>query len=188
MKTYEDFLVFLEDHLKSLHDFIPVADEDFHPVCFAVARFLLSEPYRWEKLLDKWPHVPHVKKPEKKELIDFFETHKGLPRSFAKELKEENFDVLHKAHALMYLIFVQKDDFISSIFREDARARKYKKIFNESEKKIKRITEKINGFKHNPEFHKLIKKFTSELAGFSLTLINNNKLLDQTVDKLPKLN
>jgi hypothetical protein len=188
MKTYEDFLIFLEEHLKTITDYIPASDGDFHPISFAIARFLLSEPYRWEALVGEWPKIPKVPKPSESELMEFYKKYKGFQLSFRKELKEKNTDVLYKAYYIFYPIFVLKDEFFTSIFREDTHARRYKKIFNGSEMKIFRVTEKINAIKKIPSFHQLMKKFTSELAGFSLTLINNKKLLDQVVDKLAKVN
>jgi len=184
MKTYEDFLVFLEDHLTQMSDFIPVTDRDYHPVCYSIARFLLSESYRWEKLLDTWPQIPEVTQPSEEELLDFFKTNKGLPFSFRKELTEKKFDTLYKAYSLLYPMLITKDEFLRSVFREDLLARRYKKIFRESDKKIKRVMEKINNLKNNKEFQPLMQRFTKDLSGFSLTLINNWKLLDKTVEKL----
>lgn len=183
MKTYEEFLTFLEDHLKQLTDFIPITDQDFHPVCFAVARFLLTEPYRWEKLIEAWPNLPEVPKPSKEELIEFFKSQKGLPLSFRKEIKEDNLEVLNEAYQLLYPILVLKDEFLLSIFRTDVIARRFKKVFRESNGKINRIIKKINHFKLNENFLPLVRQFTQDLSGFSLTLINNRKLLDQTVQK-----
>ena len=184
MKTYEDFLVFLEEHLNHMSDFIPVSDRDFHPVCFAIARFLLAEPYRWENLLATWPQLPGVAKPLETELINFFKNQKGLPHSFRKELAEHNLETLYQAYNLLYPALIVKDDFLRSVFREDLLARKYKTLFRESDKKIKRVTEKINQLKNNTDFHPLMQRFTKDLSGFSLTLINNWKLLDQAVGKL----
>jgi hypothetical protein len=188
MKTYEDFLKFLEDHLKPFTQFVPTSDIDFHAICTAIGRFMLSEPYRWETLLSNWPQTPKVPKPSEKELLDFFTNNKGLPVSFRKELKEKNYTALYKAYDLIYSILILKNEFLASIFREEIRSRKYKKIFKESEQKIKRINAKIDSFKTNQSFLQLIKKFTAELAGFSLTLINNKKLLDQVVDILDEKN
>ena len=184
MKTYEDFLVFLEQHLDHMSDFIPVSDRDFHPVCYAIARFLLTEPYRWEQLKEQWPQVPEVQKPSESELIDFFKTSKGLPLSYRKELMENDLETLYKAYDLMYPIIVSKDEFLRSIFREDIRKRRYKKIFRESDSKINRVTQKINQMKNNDDFQPLMQRFTRDLSGFSLTLINNRKLLDQIVQEL----
>ncbi len=188
MKTYEDFLKFLEDHLKPFTQFVPASDIDFHAICTAIARFLLSEPYRWEILLNNWPQTPKIPKPSEKELNDFFMKNKGFPVSFRKEIKERNYTVLYQAYDLMYSILILKDEFLTSIFREEILSRKYKKIFKESKPKIKRITAKIDSFKTNKPFLQLITKFTAELAGFSLTVINNKKLLDQVVDKLADKN
>jgi hypothetical protein len=187
MKTYEDFLIFLEQHLNHLSDFIPVNDRDFHAVCFALARFLLSEPYRWEQILETWPQLPKVSAPSKDELYDFFKSNKGLPLSFRKELKEDNREKLSKAYDLLYPIVISKDEFLSSIFREDFLARRYKKIFREGERKISRVLEKINRLKTNKEVVQLMHRFTKDLSGFSLTLINNKRLLDQTVRKLENI-
>lgn len=184
MKTYEEFLEFLDDHLKSMSDFIPVMDRDYHAVCFATARFLLTEPYRWETLLEKWPETPEVPKPDKKELVQFFKTKKGLPLSFRKELVDKNYDTLYIAYDLLYAILVLKDEFLTSIFRNDARARRFKKVFRESDAKIKRIKDFLQRVKKNNDFLELMRKFTKDLSGFSLTLINNKKLLDQAIKKL----
>lgn len=106
MKTYEDFLVFLDDHLKSMTDFIDASHRDFHAICAATGRFLLSEPYRWEKLLEKWPELPEVPKPGEKELLEFFKSRKGLPLSFRKELKTNDLDTLYKAYDFLYAVLV----------------------------------------------------------------------------------
>jgi hypothetical protein len=79
---------------------------------------------------------------------------------------------------------VTKDEFLTSIFREDIINRRFKKIFRNSKTRINRITEKINKLKKNNEVVQLMKRFTKDLSGFSLTLINNKKLLDQAVVKL----
>ncbi len=184
MRTYEDFLNFLEEHLQQVSDFIATSDEDFRAVCSAVARFLLSEPFRWESLIDHWPKLPQPTKPSQNELIEFFKNNKGLPLSFKKELDQDDFDCLFQAYNLMYPIFILKDDFYTSIFRNEIRARKYKKIFKESGIIIPRIIEKISRLKKEKSFIDLVRKFTSDLSGFSITLINNKKLLDQVVDKL----
>ncbi len=186
MKTYEDFLAFLEAYLNPLSDFIPVTDEDYYPICFALGRFLLSEPYRWEQFKEQWPKLPEAPKPSKSELIDFFKTNKGLPLSFRKELMENNHEVLYKAYDLLYPIMVSKDEFLTSIFRIDIRSRRFKKLFRESDTKIKRIIAKINDLKKRPGFHQFMQRFTQDLCGFSITLINNKKLLDQVVKKLMK--
>jgi hypothetical protein len=186
MKTYEDFLEFLEVHLKHITDFIPGSDRDFRPLCFSVARFLLEEPYRWEKLVADWPQLPTVEKPSRDELLEFYKTNKGLPLSFRKEIKTNDYDTLYKAYELLHPILITKHEFLTGIFREDIAARRFKKIFKESEKKIKRIEEKANLLKNQQSFIELMRKFTKDLSGFSLTLINNKKLLDQAVDKLAK--
>lgn len=184
MKTYEDFLVFLEEHLNHIRDFIPASDKDFRSVCFAVARFLLEEPYRWETLAKDWPKLPQVEKPGEDELVEFYRSRKGLPLSFRKELVANDIDTLYKAYELMQPIFVTKDDFVTSMFRDDIKRRRYKRIFKQSTKKIPRVIEKINRLKNEQSMLELMRKFTADLAGFSLTLINNKKLLDQAVDKL----
>ncbi|MCP5046140.1 MAG: hypothetical protein GY940_03145 [bacterium] len=184
MKTYEEFLVFLEEHLNHMTDFVPATSSDFHPVCFATARFLLSEPYRWETLMIDWPKLPQVEKPAESQLLDFFKSTKGMPLSFRKELKEKNLDTLYKAYNLLYPICVTKDEFLTSVFRDDISARRYKKIFKQSEKKLDRVTGTINVMKKDKSFIQLMQQFTKDLSGFSLTLINNNKLLDQVVKKM----
>lgn len=186
MKTYEDFLVFLEEHLNHIRDFIPASDKDFRSVCYAIARFLLSEPYRWETLAEEWPRLPGVEKPEEEELVQFYRSRKGLPLSFGKELKANDIDTLYKAYDLMQPIFIGKDDFITAIFRDDIKRRRYKRIFKQSTKKIPRVIDKINRLKRQESMQELMRKFAKDLAGFSLTLINNKKLLDQAVDKLAK--
>lgn len=184
MRTYEDFLLFLEEHLKSIKEFIPTSDKDFHPICFALARFLLSEPYRWTALMENWPTLPEVQQPEKNAVLEFFQAHKGLPLSFRKELQEDDYATLEAAYKFLFPILITKDEFLTAIFRQDIHSRRYKKIFKEREKKIARIIEKLNSFKRNPSFIELMTKFTSDLAGFSLTLINNKKLTDKVVDSL----
>lgn len=184
MKTYEEFLVFLDDHLKSMSDFIPVTDKDFHAVCLATGRFLLSEPYRWETLMEKWFQAPEVEKPGKDELLDFFKKRKGMPLSFRKELLAGDLDTLYKAYELLFPILVTKDEFLSSIFRDDIKARRYKKVFRQNERKIKRVRDFVNTMKENADFLELMRKFTKDLEGFSLTLINNKNLLDQAIKKI----
>jgi len=187
MKTYEDFLVFLEEHLNHITDFIPNSDKHFRPVCFAVARFLLSEPYRWKSLFSQWPSLPTPPQPSQDQLLEFFNTQKGLNISFKKELTENNLDALYKAYNLLYPILITKHEFLNSIFRPDIRARRFKKIVKESEAKIKRVIEFITLMKHNDNFIQLMEKFTNDLSGFSLTVIDNKKLLDQVVEKLASI-
>lgn len=184
MKTYEEFLDFLEEHLKHMIDYVPVSSPQFHPVCFATARFLLSEPYRWETLLPDWPKIPVVTKPSETQLLQFFNSTKGMLLSFRKELAGNDLDTLYKAYTILYPICVTKDDFLTSVFRLDIQARRYKKIFKEGDKVLASVIEKINLIKSNTSFIHLMQKFTRDLSGFSLTLINNKKLLDQAVSKL----
>lgn len=183
MKTYEEFLVFLEEHLNHMSDFVPVTNKDFHSICYATARFLLCEPFRWEKLIVDWPQLPKVEKPSEEDLIAFYNEHKGLNISFKKELNANDLPTLYKGYNLLHPILVSKDEFLTAIFREDIPNRRYKKIFKASERKITRIIQLINGLKEEDGFHRLMKKFTSDLEGFSLTLINNKRLLDQVVSK-----
>lgn len=183
MKTYEEFLEFLNEHLKNMSDFIPVSDPDFHSVCFATGRFLLTEPYRWEEKLKNWPVIPKTEKPEEKQLLDFFQV-SGLRKSFNKELNENNQEILHKAYELFFPIIISKDEFMISLFRDDLKARRYKKIFRSAGQKIDRVTDFINRHKTNSQFLELMRKFTHDLSGFSLTLINNKKLLDQAIDTI----
>jgi len=184
MKTYEDFLVFLEEHLNHITDFIEPTDKDFFSVCTATARFLLSEPYRWRDLMKNWPQIPTVEKPSESQLIDFFTTTKGLKLSFRKELKENNLGMMYDAYTLLFPTLVLKDEFLSSVFRQDLQARRYKKIFLQHQKKITRVMEFINRMKEDDNFLELMETFTADLSGFSLTIINNKKLLDQVVNKL----
>lgn len=184
MKTYEEFLVFLDDHLKSMSDFIPMKDKNFHAICFATGRFLLSEPYRWESLIGKWFNPPEVAKPGEGELLDFFKNTVGLPLSFRKELQTGDLDTLYRAYEILFPILILKDEFLSSIFREDIRARRFKKVFRQYSRKIKKVKEFVDGVKDNEEFLELMRKFTKDLEGFSLTLINNKKLLDQAIKKI----
>lgn len=184
MKTYEDFLLFLEKHLKQMATLVPVTDQDFYPFCTAVSRFLLSEPYRWEKLIEEWPILPEVAKPSQDELLNFFNQTKRLPISFKKELMENDYETLYLAYNLMQPILIRKDEFLTSIFREDIQHHRYKKIFGQSQSKIKRITKTINQMKKNQDFIKLAKQFTTDLSGFSLTLINNQNLLEQALKKM----
>jgi len=182
MKTYEEFLEFLETHLNHMSDFVPVDSKDFHAVCYATASFLLAEPYRWEKLLPEWPKLPQVEKPEESELLEFFEK-KGMSVSFGKELKANDLDTLYNAYDLLFPCLVLKDDFLTAVFREDLPRRRYKKIFKQSNRKIERVVNTINSLKIRDEFIALMKQFTADLEGFSLTLINNKRLLDQVVQK-----
>ncbi|MCP4219287.1 MAG: hypothetical protein GY765_31930 [bacterium] len=184
MKTYEDFLVFLDDHLKSMTDFIPASHNDFHAICYATARLLLAEPYRWEKLIDQWMEKPGVEKPEQEQLLEFYATTKGLPLSFRKELKADDYETLHRGYELLFPLIVQKHEFLHSIFRDDVRARRFKKVFKESEKKIERVRDFISEKIKEESFLGLMKKFTKDLEGFSLTLINNLNLLDQAIKKI----
>lgn len=184
MKTYEEFLVFLDDHLKSMSDFIPMKDKNFHAICFATGRFLLSEPYRWESLMGKWFEAPKVAEPGKEELLEFFKNTKGLPLSFRKELETEDWDTLYKGYEILYPILVLKNEFLSSIFREDIRFRRFKKVFRQHKRKIKKVKEFVDKVKGNKEFLELMRKFTKDLEGYSLTLINNKKLLDQAIKKI----
>lgn len=183
MKTYEEFLVFLDDHLKSMSDFIAVTDKDFHAICYTTGRFLLSEPYRWETLLEKWFQRPEVEKPGKDELLDFFKR-KGMPLSFRKELSGNDMDTLYEAYDLLFPILVTKDEFLSSVFRDDIKARRYKKVFRQSKRKLKRVQDFVAANKTNDDFLELMRKFTKDLEGFSLTLINNKNLLDQAIKKI----
>jgi hypothetical protein len=184
MKTYEEFLVFLEEHLNHMTDFVPASSKDFYPVCFATARFLLSEPYRWEQMFDEWPKQPEVERPAENELLQFYKTTKGLPLSFRKELKAGDLDTLFDAYTLIHPIIVTKDEFLTSVFREDIRHRRYKKVYKQSKSKIKRVIGKIQLMKKDKNFIGLMQQFTKDLSGFSLTLINNRKLLDQVVTKM----
>jgi hypothetical protein len=184
MKTYEEFLSFLEEHLNHMTDFVPASSKDFYPVCFATARFLLSEPYRWEKLINDWPKTPEVPKPSESELLDFYNNTKGMKLSFRKELKTNDLETLYKAYQLLFPICVSKDEFLTSVFRKDIGARRYKTIFRKSEKTIARVVEKINLMKKDQSFIHLMQSFTADLSGFSLTLINNKNLLDQVVTKM----
>lgn len=184
MKTYEDFLVFLDDHLKSMTDFIPARHRDFHAVCAATGRFLLSEPYRWEKLLPEWPKEPEVERPGKDEMLAFFKEHKGLTVSFRKELAAGDMEALGKAYDLMFSILVLKDELLTSVFREDIKRRRYKRIYRMSTTRLKRVEAFIDKNKGNEAFLDLMRKFTRDLEGFSLTLINNRNLLHQAIDKI----
>lgn len=184
MKTYEEFLVFLDDHLKSMSDFIAVTDRDFHAVCFTTGRFLLSEPYRWETLMNNWFQAPEVEKPGKEELLAFFNERKGMSRSFRKELMANDLETLYKAYDLLFPLLVTKDEFLTSIFRDDIKAQRYKKVFRQSKRKIKRVGDFVNKMKTNGDFLELMRKFTKDLEGFSLTLINNKNLLDQAIKKI----
>lgn len=184
MKTYEDFLVFLEEHLNHITDFIEPTDKDFFSVCTATARFLLSEPYRWKDLMKTWPAIAEVEKPSEGQLLEFYNTTKGMKLSFRKELKENDLDTLYKAYDLLFPALVLKDEFLASVFRHDLQARRYKKIFRESKKKIPRVIEFIGRMKEDGNFLELMETFTADLSGFSLTIINNQKLLDQVVNKL----
>ncbi len=186
MKTYEEFVEFLEEHLNHMTDFLAVSDKDFHPVCFATARFLLDEPYNWEKKMAQWPTVPQTPKPSQEELLNFFNTTKGMKVSFRKELKENNMEVLYNAYQLLFPSLVVKDEFLTSIFRDDLKHRRYKKVFKQSTKKIPRVIKHINGLKTEESFIALMRQFTKDLSGFSLTLINNRKLLEQAIDNLIK--
>lgn len=184
MKTYEEFLVFLDDHLKSMSDFVPMKDKNFHAICFATGRFLLSEPYRWETLIEEWFEAPEVAKPGKEEMLEFYKNTKGLPLSFRKELETGDLDTLYKAYEILFPIIVLKNEFLSSIFREDIRARRFKLVFRQHKRRIKKVKEFVDGVKNNKEFLELMRKFTKDLEGFSLTLINNKKLLDQAIKKI----
>ncbi len=184
MKTYEDFLAFLNEHLKSMTDFVAATDKDFHPICFATGRFLLQEPYRWEKLMDQWLEAPQVETPDDNQCLEFYQLNKRLANSFRKELKGDDLDTLHKAYRLFYPILVLKSEFVSSIFREDILAHRYKKVFRESKAKVDRIKAFITEKKEDKAFLELMRKFTKDLEGFSLTLINNKKLLDQAIKKI----
>lgn len=184
MKTYEEFLVFLEEHLSHMTDFVPASSKDFYPVCYAAARFLLSEPYRWEQLFEDWPKLPVVEKPGQDALLDFYKTTPGLPLSFRKELKENDLETMYDAYNLLYPIIVTKDEFLTSVFREDLKHRRFKKIYRQSKGKIKRVTKTIDKMKKDQNFISLMKQFTKDLSGFSLTLINNRKLLDQVITNM----
>lgn len=184
MKTYEEFIVFLEEHLNHMTDFVPASSKDFYPVCYATARFLLSEPYRWEQLFDDWPKMPEVEKPGQDELLGFYKSTKGLPPSFRKELKENDLETMYDAYNLLHPIIVTKDEFLTSVFREDIKHKRYKKIYRRGKGKIKRITKTIDKMKKDKKFIGLMQQFTKDLSGFSLTLINNRNLLDQVVIKM----
>ncbi len=184
MKTYEEFLSFLEEHLNHMTDFVPASNSDFYPVCFATARYLLSEPYRWEKLFAEWFKAPDVAKPSEKEMLDFFNNTKGMKLSFHKELKTNDLETLYKAYELLFPICVTKHEFLTSVFRKDIEARRFKTIFKQNVKTIDRVVDKINLMKEDKSFIQLMKTFTTDLSGFSLTLINNKNLLDQVVTKI----
>jgi hypothetical protein len=77
---------------------------------------------------------------------------------------------------------------LTSVFRQDIASKRYKTIFKQSEKKIARVIEKINLMKENKSFIQLMQQFTTDLSGFSLTLINNKNLLDQVVTKMISAN
>ncbi|MCP4152904.1 MAG: hypothetical protein GY757_34545 [bacterium] len=185
MKTYEDFLLFLDDHLKSMTDFIPASDKDFHAICITTGRLLLSEPYRWEKLLDEWMTLPEVTVPGNDELLEFFTSKKGFKLSFRKELLAKDYETMGNAYKIIYPLLVIKHEFLSSIFRDDIKARRFKQIYKESGKKIIRVRNFITSrVKDDVKFLELMQKFTKDLEGFSLTLINNKNLLDQAIKKI----
>lgn len=186
MKTYEEFVEFLEEHLSHMTDFVAVTETDFHPVCFATARFLLDEPYNWEKKIIDWPSVPKPPKPTEEEMLNFFTTTKGMKLSFRKELKENNLDALYKAYDLLFPSLVTKDEFLTSIFRDDLKRRRYKKVFKASNRKIKQVKEHIGVLKKEESFIALMRQFTKDLSGFSLTLINNRNLLEQAIQNIMK--
>jgi len=181
MKTYEEFLEFLKEHLKEFIKIFPVNDEDFFPLVFAFARFLLSEPYRWNELIKDWPEIKRVNEDDEKNILEFFNKTKGMKLSFRKELMNRDLDTLKDAYSLFYPMIELRDNFLNSIFRLDIKSRRYKKIYRESSEKISRIIKKINQLKEDERIIPLIKKFTSDLSGFSLTLINNKNLLEQAI-------
>ncbi len=181
MKTYEEFLDFLKEHLEEFIDIFPKEDEDFFPLTFAFARFLLLEPYRWKELIKEWPKVNFAEENDEEKIINFFNKTKGMKLSFRKELLNNDIEILKKAYSLFYPIIELRDDFLNSIFRLDLKSRRYKKIFKHSDELIKRIVKKINELKNNKKIISLIEKFTGDLSGFSLTLINNKNLLEQAI-------
>jgi hypothetical protein len=181
MKTYEDFLQFLKSHIREFSRFVPVGDEDFHSFMYALCRFLLSEPYRFQTLLPDWPQIAIPEKPSDDALLGFFKEHKGLPRSFAKELKAGDLTTLRQAYAILFPICVQKDDFTSAIFRKESKSRKYKAIVAAFPSRFGRLQKRFAGLKKDPNFLRVIEAFTKDLTGFSLTLIQNRNLLDQAV-------
>lgn len=184
MKSYEDFLVFLEEHLYHISDFISPTDKDFFSVCTATARFLLSEPYRWHDLIKTWPNLPQIEPPTQEQVLEFLNSTKGLKASFRKELENNDRESLKEAYNLLFPILVLKDDFLASVYRKEIQSRRFKTIFRESKKKIPRVIKYIDRMKNDENFLQLMEKFTRDLSGFSLTIINNRKLLDQVVNKL----
>ncbi len=185
MKTYEEFLVFLDDHLRSMTNFIPATHKDFHSICYATGRFLLSEPYRWEQLLANWPVTPEdPPKISNEELRDYFTKTKGMPLSFRKELKENDYQKLQTAYNFLFHLLIGKDEFLTAVFRDEIVARRFKRILKQKDKKLKRVLEFLNSMKGNEAFLELMRKFTKDLSGFSLTLINNKHLLDQAIKKI----
>lgn len=188
MKTYEDFLLFLRSHLGGFRKHFAGEEPDAYHLLFAVARFLLSEPYRWQSLLTEWPHPVHADQRSDDEVRQFFQQHKGLPASFRKELQNDDLAALHRAYAVLFPMLTLKDEFSSAIFREEVRSRRYKAICREYPLRSQRVARKLKHLTQNHDFRRQMESFTKDLHGFSLTLIQNKNLLDQAVRETLAMN
>ncbi len=186
MKTYEDFLRFLKEHIRVFGRFVPGTDPDSIPFIQSVCRFLLSEPYRFQTLLEDWPSVTVPEKPDRTVLLAFFKEHKGLPLSFRKELQAGDETALRTAYRALFPVLVRKEEFCCSVFREEIKKRKFKTVARQFDERTDRIRKKVGGLKKNPDFIQALTAFTKDLQGFSLTLIQNKNLLDQAISETIK--
>jgi hypothetical protein len=186
MKTYQEFLDYLKVFLKDFSTCLPVRDPDYAAIAFALARFLIADQYRWHAKLAAWPELPTVALPSDKEVVTFFSQHKGLPLSFRQELAARRMGPLRQAYAVLFPMLVLKHDFVAAIFRADLKARRFKAILRGYEARLGVISAKIAGLKRTPEFNAVCKRFTDHLVGYSLTLLQNKKLLDEALEAIAR--
>jgi hypothetical protein len=172
----------VEDGISFLSKVFPLKTYLYFPLLNATLFWAIRKAQEWKEEIFSWKVWLDPDRIETKPdefVLNFFEGHTGLNRTYEAEIRERDWASLREAFARLYPIFGLEDPFLSALFHEEIESEDYRKIVSGFEERVNQAEKDMETLKGRSGLLKGLKTFADQMLSLNLDLISQDKV--QTV-------
>lgn len=172
----------VKNGISFLSKVFPLKTYLYFPLLNATLFWAIRKVQGWKREIFSWKVWLDPDRIETKPdefVLNFFENHTDLNRTYESEIREKDWASLREAFARLYPILGLGDPFLTALFHEEIESADYRKIVSGFEEKVNQAEKDIETLEGQPGLLKGLKTFADEMLSLHLDLISQDKV--QTV-------
>ena len=117
-----------------------------------------------------WPLPARIKVKSDEFILDFFQSHSGLRREFATELKNKDLKSLRDAFNYLYPLLGLNEPFLWGLFAPELTSREYRLIIQRFQDRLARARHDLASVSSKEKLISALKTFQEDIAEMALDL------------------